>query len=250
MTKTNFIYVNNLKYKYPDGTNALNGISFNVSEGEKIAIIGPNGAGKTTLLYLINGILKGEGEIFIDNIRVDDNNWDKIRNIVGLIFQNPDDQLFCSTVNEDISFGLINLIRDDKEIKKRVEKVLKFLNMIKFKDKSPHHLSYGEKKRIALASVLVRNPEIIMFDEPTSNLDPFMRKKFINLIKKIKKTIIIATHDLEMVYEICNKVIVINNGKINIIGDTDNILSDENLMRKNKLEVPAIIKLIKYKIKR
>lgn len=209
------VEVKNLQYKYPDGTVALRGVNFWVKKGEKVYLLGPNGSGKSTLLLHFNGILKPQrGKVMILGKEI--SKWgEEVKRIVGLVFQNPDDQLFMPTVYEDVAFGPVNLKLDESEVKKRVENALKTVGMKGCEERSPHHLSYGEKKRIAIATVLAMDPEILVLDEPTLSFDPWIKMSFIKLLKELGKnrTIIISGHDFE-VMELCNRVYLMKNGRI------------------------------------
>ncbi|MGB9613783.1 MAG: energy-coupling factor ABC transporter ATP-binding protein, partial [Candidatus Margulisiibacteriota bacterium] len=213
MNKT-ILKVENLSYTYPDGTKALQDINLEVYEGESVAILGPNGAGKSTLLMQINGVLRGEGKIEVFNLPLTDGHLKEIRKKVGLVFQDPEDQLFMLTVYEDVGFGPANLNLSKDEIKVRVKEALAKVGMLEFEQKSPHHLSFGQKKRIALATVLSMNPELLLLDEPTSNLDPASRLCLIEILKEIKATKIIATNELEVAQTLCSKSILLEAGRI------------------------------------
>jgi cobalt/nickel transport system ATP-binding protein len=230
------IEINDLHYKYPDGRVALNGIDLLINEGESVGIIGANGAGKTTLLLHLNGILRGSGQIKIFDIPMITENLKVIRRKVGLVFQDPDDQLFSATVFDDVSFGPFNMNLSKEEVVERTREALSQVGMSGYEARSPHHLSQGEKKRISIATILSMKPEIIVLDEPTSNLDPKNRRNLIKLIKGLNITRIIAGHDLEMILELCSKVILLNNGKIICMGNTSEILRDNKLMEANDLE--------------
>jgi len=185
--KKKAIEVINLNFTYPDKTVALKDINFFVHRGESLAIIGPNGAGKSTLLLHLNGVLKGEGQVRVLDEKISKENQKKVRSKVGIVFQDPNDQLFMPTVFDDIAFGLLNLNLNREKIEKRINKILKDMNLEGYKNKSSAHLSLGEKKKVSLATVLVLEPEILVLDEPASNLDPGTRRNFIELLKKIKK---------------------------------------------------------------
>jgi cobalt/nickel transport system ATP-binding protein len=208
------IEIINLKYAFSDGTFALKGIDLEVEEGETVGIIGPNGSGKTTLLLNIIGILEGEGEIFILGEKLNKKNINFIRRKVQMVFQNPDEQLFMPTVFDDVAFGPLNLELPDEAVIEKVNNALEFVRLLEKKNKMPHHLSMGEKKRIAIAGVLAMNPQIILLDEPTSNLDPEMRENLITLLKQIPNTKIIASHDLDMIYTLCTKIYFLKEGQI------------------------------------
>ncbi len=224
------ILVENLSFSYPDGIKALKNINLSVYEGESIGIIGPNGAGKSTLLLCLNGILRGEGKVAIDGMELNDKNIFPIRRQMGLVFQDPDDQLFMPTVYEDVSFGLVQMDFSREEIGRRVKMALASVGMSGYENRSAHHLSFGEKKRIALAGVLAMSPGILLLDEPTNNLDPKGRRDFIELLKTMDVTKIIATHDVEMVKDMCDRVVILYKGEIVSSGDTIDMLSNEALL--------------------
>lgn len=215
------VEVKNLQYKYPDGTVALRGVNLRVKKGEKVYLLGPNGSGKSTLLLHFNGILKPQrGKVMILGKEISE--WgEEVKRIVGLVFQNPDDQLFMPTVYEDVAFGPVNLKLDASEVKKRVENALNTVGMGGFEERSPHHLSYGEKKRIAIATVLAMEPEILVLDEPTLSLDPWIKRSFTRLLMELGKnrTIIISGHDLDLM-ELCDHVYLMKNGRI--VGEVKN----------------------------
>ena len=236
------IEIKNLNYSYPDGTEALHDIALDVFEGESIGIIGPNGAGKSTLLLHLNGILKGNGYIRIFDIEVNDKNLTYIRSKVGLVFQDPDNQLFMPTVFDDVAFGPINMLLPKNEVKLSVEGVLKEVDMLGSIGRASHHLSFGEKKRVSIATVLSMKPEILALDEPTSNLDPKARYDFIQLLKSIAETKIIASHDLDMILDICDRAIILDKGTIVAIGTAKGILSNTSLLEKHNLLPPLCFK--------
>ena len=235
------ISIKNLTYNYPDGTNALENISLEILKGESVAILGPNGAGKSTLLLHLNGILKGNnGIIKIFNNDLKNKKKEEIIREVGVVFQDPDCQLFMPTVFDDVAFGPINMNLPEDEVRDRVCDALKKVNMSDYKDKCPHHLSFGEKKKISFAGVLSMNPEIVVLDEPTANLDPRSRRDLIEIIKKLKnegKTLVIATHDLNAIPEIVDKIYVLN--KTLIAGGTAReIFLNTKLLKSQNLDIP------------
>jgi len=236
------IEIKNLTYTYPDGTGALKDISLDVLEGESLGIIGPNGAGKSTLLFHLNGILKGEGHIKILDMHIDNGNLPRIRSKVGLVFQDPDHQLFMPTVFDDVAFGPINMQLDKESVKSQVNEALEEVDMSDFVRRPSHHLSFGEKRRVSIATVLSMKPEILALDEPSSNLDPRHRRDLINFLKNLRLTKIIATHDLELVLEICSRVILLNRGRIVASGISPDILKDKVLLETNDLEIPYSLK--------
>lgn len=240
------VQIKDLSFIYPNGNLALENISLDISEGESVAIIGPNGAGKSTLLLHLNGILKGEKgnvEIFGDDTL--DGDIREIRRRVGIVFQDPDDQLFMPTVFDDVAFGPINLGLAEKEVNERVFKALSMVGLDGYGDKCPHNLSFGEKKRLCLATILSMDPDILVLDEPASNLDPRSRQELIGTIKKLKqegKTIITATHDVNAVAEIADRIYVLNK-RILAEGATRDIFSRTELLRGEGLSVPEVARL-------
>lgn len=235
------IRVENLHYRYPDGTHALKGVSFCIREGESVAIVGPNGAGKTTLLLHFNGILRGSGKVFVFGEEVTSRNLLTVRKLVGLVFQDPDDQLFMPTVLEDVAFGPLNLGLSQEEAIKRAMNALDMVGMSYAANKSPHQLSFGERKRVAIATVLAMEPKVLVLDEPTANLDPRSRRQLLSLLRQLEVTKIVATHDLDAALFLCDKAILMDDGKIVAIGETREIFSNEALMEAHGLEVPPSI---------
>ena len=234
-----YLNVNNLSFEYPDGFKALENINLSLSKGERLAVLGPNGAGKTTLILHLNGILGDlNGQISLNNKAFSEENISKIRKSVGLVFQDPDDQLFMPTVLEDVMFGPKNFGFSDELVKKNSMKALEQVKMLQFIDKPPHHLSFGQKRKVAIASVLASEPELLVLDEPSSNLDPASRRELIDILKNLDVSIILVTHDLPMALEICNRSLILNNGKITANDDTYKILKNEKVMADNRLELP------------
>jgi len=235
------IRVENLHYRYPDGTYALKGVSLCVGEGGSVAIVGPNGAGKTTLLLHFNGILRGSGKVFVFGEEVTSRNLLSVRKLVGFVFQDPDDQLFMPTVLEDVAFGPLNLGLSQEEAVKRAINALEMVGMSYAANKSPHQLSFGERKRVAIATVLAMEPKVLVLDEPTANLDPRSRRQLLSLLRRLEVTKIVATHDLDAALFLCDKAILMDDGQIVAIGETREIFSDEALMEAHGLEVPPSI---------
>jgi energy-coupling factor transporter ATP-binding protein EcfA2 len=233
------IEVRNLSYRYPDGKEALRGISFTVAEGECVGLLGPNGAGKSTLLLHLNGILpeKLNGAVSVCGQPVNGENIENIRRMVGLLFQDPDDQLFCPTVFEDVAFGPQQLGLNDNVVPAALERV----GLAGFEKRSPHHLSRGEKRRVCLAGVLACEPRVLVLDEPTSDLDPRGKRELKALLREIPATKIIATHDLELVVELCPRAILLDRGEIVATGSPVELLNDEKLMLAHGLERPHIL---------
>jgi len=229
----------NLFHVYPDGTSALSDVSFRITHGESVAIIGANGAGKSTLLLHLNGCLAASsGKILIGDSPLTTGTLPDIRRTVGMVFQNPDDQLFMPTVFEDVAFGPCNLGVTGLDMERRVLDALEQVGAAHLHDKPPYHLSGGEKKRVAIASVLSMSPDILVMDEPTSGLDPFARRQLITLIQNFHHTRIIASHDLDMVYEVCDRTIILNQGMIAADGPTREIFDNAMLLHECRLEKP------------
>jgi cobalt/nickel transport system ATP-binding protein len=226
------IEIKNLSYSYPDGHQALEDINIAVGPGETVALIGPNGAGKSTLLLHLNGIIRTDGAVRILGVTLDDKNLKWVRSKVGLVFQNPDDQLFSPTVFDDVAFGPLNMGYAAEEVRERVSQSLELVGMKGYEERSPHHLSIGEKKRISIATILSMNPEILVIDEPTANLDPRAKWEFTELVKGLPMTKIVASHDLEMVAVLCDRTIILSNGKIAADDNTKSILSNTALLER------------------
>ena len=238
------IRVDGLSYRYPGGQLALDEIAFEVQPGERVGLVGPSGAGKSTLLMHLNGLLpESQGEtssaaIEIDGLSVCKSNFAEIRRRVGFLFQDPDDQLFCATVCEDIAFGPLNLGVETEEIKSRISKYLQAVDLAGYEERSTLQLSVGERKRVCLAGILACEPSVLALDEPSSNLDPRARRQLIDNLKNFDGAQIVATHDLDLVVEHCDRVLVIDGGRIQLDGRVDSVLADETLMDRHGLEVP------------
>lgn len=229
------VEIQNLSFSYPDGQPGLKRIDLAVNTGENVAVIGPNGAGKSTLLLHFNGILRGNSSVKILGLPVEEKNLKEIRRKVGLVFQDPEDQLFSPTVFDDVAFGPINMGCSEREVRQRVAEALRSVGLNGYEQRSPHHLSIGEKKRIAIATVLSLNPELLVLDEPSSNLDPRSKWGLIRLLRQLPNTKIVATHDLELVKALCERTIVLDKGEIVAEGDTDKILCDIALLKAHGL---------------
>lgn len=223
------ISVKNLSFDYPDKKNTLDNITFDVEEGDTLCLLGPNGAGKTTLLFCLAGLFEFQGEITVAGLRQSRGNFADIRKKIGFLFQNPDDQFFMPTVMEDVAIGIKDAGYSEDEIKTRVKNVLSRVGLNDSLEKTPHHLSFGEKKRIALAGVLVTHPDILILDEPTLGLDPPGRRRFTEILKDIKATKIVATHDINFATDIASKIAFIENGKIVKYGLAREVLSSAEL---------------------
>ena len=220
------ICIKNLHYSYPDGTKALSDINLEIQRGESLGIVGANGAGKSTLLLHFNGILRGRGEVSVLGKDLTDKNLPLIRSMVGLVFQDPDSQLFMPTVFDDVSFGPINMGMPRQDVEKSVKKALREVDMLASIKRSSHHLSVGEKKRISIATVLSMNPQILVLDEPSSNLDPKHRRALIKLLNMLEMTKIIATHDLDLIGQTCSRVVLMEEGRIVSGGLCPNFLAE------------------------
>src|SRR3989338_694784 len=232
------VEIKNLNYSYPDKADVLWDINLDLFKGESLGVIGPNGAGKSTLLLHINGILRGKGDMKVLGLEMNDKNLRQIRSKVGLVFQEPDNQLFMPTVFEDVAFGPINMGMSKDEVEGAVREALSKVDMSDSVKRLSHHLSYGEKKRVSVATVLSMSPEILVLDEPTSNLDPKHRRILIGILKELKISKMIATHDLELVSETCSRVILVDKGKVVASGNAADILRDKILLEAHSLELP------------
>jgi len=238
--------IENLSYKYPDGHAAIKSINLTIENGESIALVGANGAGKSSLFKLIVGISDiGEGSINVDGVSVGKKTLKDIRRKIGMVFQNPDDQLFMTKVYDDIAFGPRNELLSEAEVEERVVEALEKLDITHLRDRMPHRLSGGEKRVIAIASVLSMNPSIILFDEPTSFLDPKARRNVMETLGKLEMTKIIATHDLDMALDICDRVIVLHHGSVFADGSVNEILLNEELLLNCHLELPLCMQRCK-----
>lgn len=266
------VQVRELSFRYLDGRHALRGVSFEIAPGEAVALVGPNGAGKSTLLWHLNGLLpgrpRGQGvhahtharanvpepapretpgpSVWVDGLAVDERNGPEIRRRVGLLFQDPDDQLFSTSVIADVAFGPLNLGKSKVEARRIALECLARVELIEAAERVPHHLSFGERKRVCLAGVLACEPSILVLDEPTANLDPRGRRRFMELIRGLGATKLIATHDLEMVLELCDRAILLDAGQVIADGNAAEVLGDPDLMETHGLEVPLSLKLGRF----
>jgi len=239
----NSLVIEDLAFAYPDGNQALFGVNLKVKRGERVALLGPNGAGKTTLILHLNGILNsGHGRVFVADKLVDTKDKDglkQIRSKIGIVFQDPDDQLFMPTVGQDVAFGPYNMGARDSELDKIVNDALSLVGMLEYKDRPPHHLSFGQRRRVAVATVLAMKPEILVLDEPSSNLDPASRRELADILRSLEITMIMVTHDLPYAYELCERSLILSGGVIAADGKTKNILIDVELLKKHRLEMPV-----------
>ncbi len=228
-----------LNYTYPDGTSALKNVSFRATHGEAVAVIGGNGAGKSTLLTHLNGVKSPRsGEVRIGDMPLVPGTLAQIRRTVGMVFQNPDDQLFMPTAGEDVAFGPQNLGLPAEEVEHRVSRALETVGLPGLRHKSPHRLSGGEKRLVSIAAVLSMEPDILVMDEPSSHLDPYARRRLIDLLKRFSHTRIIATHDLDLALDVCPRTLVLRKGELVADGPTGELLRDEALLDSCRLERP------------
>jgi cobalt/nickel transport system ATP-binding protein len=230
------IEVANLEFAYPDGRRALRGVNLSVAAGQKMALVGPNGAGKSTLMLHLNGILRGEGTVCVAGHEIDTGNLGLVRAAVGLVFQNPDDQLFSPTVFDDVAFGPLHMGLSDQDVLERVESALSAVDMSSYAQRMSHHLSIGEKKRIAIATVLAMQPEILVLDEPTAGLDPRARRNLVALLGRLDMTMLVSTHDMAMVAELLPWTAIMDRGLIVAEGPTEELLADVGLLESHGLE--------------
>jgi cobalt/nickel transport system ATP-binding protein len=228
-----------VSYLYPDGHQALREIDLHVHHGERVALLGPNGAGKTTLLLHLNGIFRpASGMVRVAGLDITDESLMEVRRRVGLVFQDPDDQLFMPTVGQDVAFGPANFGIEGQDLDRRVNEALEAVSMLDASGRAPHHLSYGERRRVAIATVMAMRPEILVLDEPTSNLDPASRRELIEVLRGLPITQLLVTHDLPFALELCPRALVMDEGRIVAAAATAEILSDEALMKAHRLELP------------
>jgi cobalt/nickel transport system ATP-binding protein len=231
------IEIEDLHFTYPDGREALFGVSLRVEPGEKVALVGPNGAGKSTLMLHLNGILRGRGDVRVSGMTVEEKNLGQVRAAVGLVFQNPDDQLFSPTVFDDVAFGPLHMGYPEEVVRHRVEKALALVDMSGYGDRVSHHLSIGEKKRIAIATVLSMEPEILVLDEPSAGLDPRARRNLIHLLRDLDMTMLVSSHDMALVAELFPRIVIMDGGLIVVEGSTADVLADGDLLAQHGLEM-------------
>ena len=236
------LQIKDLAYAYPDGHQALFGVNLDLRRGEKVALLGPNGAGKTTLVMHLNGIIPTmQGTVSVaGQVVVADKKAQlaEIRHKVGIVFQDPDDQLFMPTVGEDVAFGPYNAGLRGTELENAVKTALELVGMYEFLDRPPHHLSFGQRRRVAVATVLAMKPEILVMDEPSSNLDPASRRELADIVRSLDVTLLMVTHDLPFAYELCERSVILSGGVIVADGSTESILKNSDLLSANRLELP------------
>jgi cobalt/nickel transport system ATP-binding protein len=239
------LVVRGLAYAYPDGRQALAGVDLDVAPGERLAILGPNGAGKTTLVLHLNGILgpdagpgSSQGSVLVGGVPVTKENLREVRQRVGLVFQDPDDQLFMPTVGQDVGFGPANLGVTGDELAARVARALAQVDMSGFADRAPYHLSFGQRRRVAVATVLAMQPDVVVLDEPSSTRDPAARRELADVLRTLDVTLVMVTHDLPYALELCPRAVVLSDGVVVADGPTRDLLADEALMAAHRLELP------------
>ena len=232
------VAVSGLSYTYPDGQVALRDVDLTVQAGERVALVGPNGAGKSTLMLHLNGIFRGQGHVEIAGLPVIDENLPRIRALVGLVFQNPDDQLFSPAVYDDVAYGPLYMGLPKDQVRYRVERALDAVDMRGYEQRVPHHLSIGERKRIALATVLSMDPEVLALDEPSAGLDPRARRGLIALLRGLPQTLVASTHDMHLVRDLFDRTVIMEGGRVVVDAPTPEVLVDVDLLLRHGLEAP------------
>jgi cobalt/nickel transport system ATP-binding protein len=238
-----------LRFRYPNGVVGLDGLDLRVTHGERVAVLGPNGAGKTTLMLHLNGLLAGDGELEVAGLRVGDGDVRELRAAVGLVFQDPDDQLFMPTVREDVAFGPLNLGATREEADARVAEALAAVRMEEVADRAPHQLSLGQRRRVAIATVLAMRPKLLVLDEPSANLDPRARRELLEVLGRVDRTMLVVTHDLPFAAELCERAVVLSAGRVVADGACPEILRDEQLLARHDLELPAGFDLARIRLR-
>jgi cobalt/nickel transport system ATP-binding protein len=231
------IHARGLRFTYPNGVVGLDGVDLHVPHGERVAVLGPNGAGKTTLMLQLNALLTGDGELEVAGLRVGED-VRELRARVGLVFQDPDDQLFMPTVREDVAFGPLNRGCSRVEVEERIREALAAVRMEDLADRAPHQLSLGQRRRVAIATVLAMRPSLLVLDEPSANLDPRTRRELIELLDTVKRTMVVVTHDLPLAATLCERAVILSAGRIVADGSCLDILSDSALLAEHDLELP------------
>ena len=241
---TPVIAIDDLSYRYPDGTAALDHVSLHIHAGERLAVLGPNGAGKTTLILHMNGIhMPQTGSVVVSGIPLDNNSVMDIRRRVGIVFQDPDDQLFMTTVRSDVEFGPRNLGLEGAALVERTNAAMDAVGVLDLADRPPNHLSFGQKRRVAIAGVLAMEPDIIVLDEPTANLDPASRSELTTILDRLDVTQLIVTHDLLYANEVCDRALILDAGRVVADGETTTILRDADLLATHRLGLPKGVRI-------
>ena len=233
------IHARGLRFRYPNGVAGLDGVDLHVTHGERVAVLGPNGAGKTTLMLHLNGLLTGEGELEVAGLTVGEGAVRDLRAAVGLVFQDPDDQLFMPTVAEDVGFGPLNLGLERDAVRERVERALAAVRMAHVSDRAPHQLSLGQRRRVSIATVLAMRPRLLVLDEPSANLDPRARRELLEILDGIDRTMLVVTHDLPFAAQLCERAVLLSCGRVVADGPCTEILRDARLLAAHDLELPA-----------
>ncbi len=236
--RSDMIELRNVFCEYEKGKPVLNGIDLTITDGETVGLVGANGAGKSTLMKVMLGLVPYTGDIYVDGIRVEKQNYSAVRKRLGFVLQNSDNQMFMPTVREDVMFGLLNYGMSSQEAEETADRTLSALGITELKDRYNHRLSGGEKKMAAIAAVLAMDPSHILMDEPCSALDPRNRRVIINTVNSLDRTVIIASHDLDMILDTCSRTVLLSGGSIAADGPTSEILSDRQLLESNCLELP------------
>jgi cobalt/nickel transport system ATP-binding protein len=243
------VHASGLTYRYPNGHAALHGIDLHIQHGERVAVLGPNGAGKTTLMLHLNGLMSGSGALEVAGIDVGPRTLADLRTRVGLVFQDPDDQLFMPTVEEDVAFGPLNMKLGRDEARARVAEALGAVRMEHAAARAPYQLSMGERRRVAIATVLAMRPSLLVLDEPSANLDPRARRELLDVLERVERTMLVTTHDLPLAAELCERAVILAAGKIVADGGCHEILADEELLTAHDLELPAGFELDRVELR-
>ena len=243
------VHAGGLHFVYPNGVVGLDGVDLHVTHGERVAVLGPNGAGKTTLMLHLNALLTGEGELEVAGLRVGYDDVHDLRARVGLVFQDPDDQLFMPSVREDVGFGPLNLGLSRAEAQERIAEALAAVRVEGLADRAPHQLSLGQRRRVAIAAVLAMHPSLLVLDEPSANLDPRTRRELIELLDRVERTMLVVTHDLPLAATLCERAVVLSAGRIVADGPCPDILADTEMLAAHDLELPEGFDLSRLRLR-